>query len=190
MNKHRRRIPDHSNRFFIITGPPGSGKTALIAALKAEGYSCVDEPARRVIAEQRKTGGRGTSEQDPALFVELMGAQAIVDYDAALGMPGPVFFDRGLPDLIAYADALGIDPRGANTACANRGYNQIVFFAPPWRSIFTNDEERTLSFTATESFAASLKRVYEDLGYQLLLLPFVSVIRRVDFMLSSVGLKR
>ena len=186
MNKHRRHIHDRSNRFFIVTGPPGSGKTALIAALKAEGYSCVDEPARRVIAEQRQTGGRGTSEQDPALFVELMGIQAGADYDAALEMPGPVFFDRGLPDLIAYADALGIDPSHAVGACKGRPYNRIVFFAPPWRSIFTNDEERTLSFTAAEAFAASLKRVYENLGNQLLLLPLVSVTRRVDFVLSSL----
>jgi len=59
------------SNLLILTGSPGSGKTAILSRLKGE-FGCVDEPAREVLAEQRATGGRGTWDQDPSLFVHLL----------------------------------------------------------------------------------------------------------------------
>jgi predicted ATPase len=59
------------SNLFILTGAPGSGKTAILARLGNE-VGCVDEPAREVLAEQRATGGRGTWDQDASLFVHLL----------------------------------------------------------------------------------------------------------------------
>jgi predicted ATPase len=63
--------PTSALGLFILTGAPGSGKTAILSRL-IDGFRCVDEPAREVLAEQRATGGRGTWDQDLSLFVHLL----------------------------------------------------------------------------------------------------------------------
>ena len=46
------------NRFFVITGGPGSGKSTLIAALEAEGFPCSAEAGRAIIRQQAAISGR------------------------------------------------------------------------------------------------------------------------------------
>jgi predicted ATPase len=55
------------SNLLILTGSPGSRKTAILSRLKGE-FGCVDELAREVLAEQRAAGGRGTWDQDPGLI--------------------------------------------------------------------------------------------------------------------------
>ena len=47
------------NAFYILSGPPGAGKTSLLEKLSDQ-VSVVGEPARRVLASERKNGGAGT----------------------------------------------------------------------------------------------------------------------------------
>ena len=115
----------------LITGPPGAGKTALIAELRARGFDCVDEPARRVLARQRKVDGKGVPDRDPALFTELMLSAAVEDFESRRDGAEPVFFDRGVPDIVAYARLFGIDDRAALRAADIDRYNSIVFLRRP-----------------------------------------------------------
>lgn len=57
-------VPTLESQQFIITGCPGSGKTTLINYLRDIGFTCVDEPARQVIAEQRAIQGNGLSNKN------------------------------------------------------------------------------------------------------------------------------
>ena len=66
-----RKLIASPSALFILTGAPGSGKTAVLNRLRDQ-FTCVDEPAREILAEQRSTGGRGTWDQDPSLFVHLL----------------------------------------------------------------------------------------------------------------------
>jgi hypothetical protein len=47
-----------------------------------------------VLAQQRATGGRGTWDQDPALFVDLLLERSIVKYEIARRSGDTVIFDR------------------------------------------------------------------------------------------------
>src|SRR6266545_3211654 len=87
---------------FILTGAPGSGKTAILSRLRSE-FRCVDEPAREVLAEQRATGGIGTWDQDRFLFVHLLLQRSIEKYQAGRRSGRTVVFDRGIPDCVVYA---------------------------------------------------------------------------------------
>lgn len=91
-------ITSKSPSYFVLSGPPGSGKTSLLKALGSR-VQTVAEPARRVLAEQRRIGGTATGDQDPAAFVAQMLALAVRDYGAASGIS---VFDRGLPDLLGF----------------------------------------------------------------------------------------
>ena len=71
--------------FFILTGPPGSGKTTLIESL-AKHVKVVPEAARRVLMIERASGGAATGEQDAAAFVARMLDMSTADYAAATGL--------------------------------------------------------------------------------------------------------
>ena len=45
-------------RRYILTGAPGSGKTSILRALGARGYSVVSEAATDVIADEQAHGAR------------------------------------------------------------------------------------------------------------------------------------
>ena len=101
---------------------------------------------------------------------------------------GGIFvFDRGIPDIIAYSQCFNL-PLGTEQKAANvYRYNPIIFFAPSWEAIFTNDEDRKLSFSQTQEFGDNLKRAYQNQGYRLIELPFVSPEERADFILKHIN---
>ncbi|RUU62771.1 ATPase, partial [Mesorhizobium sp. M2C.T.Ca.TU.009.01.2.1] len=65
-------MQNDSDRFFVLTGGPGSGKTTLIEALRAQGFATAPEAGRGIIRDQTAIGGPALPWQDRALFAELM----------------------------------------------------------------------------------------------------------------------
>lgn len=65
-------MQNDTDRFFVLTGGPGSGKTTLIEALKAGGFATAPEAGRGIIRDQVAVGGPALPWQDRALFAELM----------------------------------------------------------------------------------------------------------------------
>ena len=47
----------NDNNFYILSGGPGSGKTALINALAKQGLPCMPEAGRAIIQDQMAIGG-------------------------------------------------------------------------------------------------------------------------------------
>src|SRR5262249_45119168 len=58
------------DRFFILTGGPGSGKSSLIDALERLGYRRSVEAGRGIIQDQVDIGGRALPWADRVLFAE------------------------------------------------------------------------------------------------------------------------
>jgi predicted ATPase len=168
------------SNLLILTGSPGSGKTAILSRLKGE-FRCVDEPAREVLAEQRATGGRGTWDQDPSLFVHLLLQRSVELYEAARRSDETVIFDRGIPDCVVYAVRAGTDATPSVAAVGAFRYQRHVLFLEPWSDIYTTDEERIMSFDDTVSFSEELRDVYESSNYTLVRVPQASIDDRVAF---------
>ncbi|MDF1654154.1 MAG: AAA family ATPase [Coxiellaceae bacterium] len=170
---------------YILTGPPGSGKTAIKEALVRRGISCIGEFAREIIDEQRSINGEGVYDKNPLLFKELMLSRSIDRYlqsdDKSL-----TIFDRGIPDILAYADCFELD-RGEEVNAANDyRYNQTVFFAPGWEAIYSNDEDRKISYADAYAFGENLKSIYLNLDYDLVELPCSSVEERIDCIMQNI----
>ncbi|MCZ4708090.1 AAA family ATPase [Legionella pneumophila] len=179
------RAKELMNQFYILTGAPGSGKTSMLAELAKRGFPVIDEPARRVLAQQRLIDGEGVYDKNPFLFKELMLSRMLYDYENAPKYD-LVFFDRGLPDLIAYSKCFGLDIGSELKASRINQYNSTVFFAPAWEQIYINDEERQLSFEAAQVFENDLRQAYSELGYQLVDIPLTTVSERVNFILKTI----
>jgi predicted ATPase len=168
------------SNLFVLTGAPGTGKSAIVDRLRRD-VRCVNEPAREIIAEQRASGGRGTWDRDPALFVQLLLQRSIENYEAARGSGETVLFDRGIPDCVVYAARAGVDTGAGVAAVDTFRYEPQVLFLEPWEDIYTTDDERIMAFEDTVSFGEALRDVYRLSGYVLVDVPRSAIDRRVDF---------
>ena len=178
-------MQNDSDRFFVLTGGPGSGKTTLIEALKARGFATAPEAGRGIIRDQAAIGGPALPWQNPALFAELMLSWELRSWHAAFDQAGPVFFDRGVPDTIGYLRLCGLPiPAHVSNAAATFRYARRVFIAPPWPEIFTQDEERKQTLDEAERTYRSVAGVYAELGYELVPLPLAPVEERLRFVLD------
>lgn len=176
------------DRFIVITGGPGSGKTTLIEALSRAGLQTMPEAGRAIIQDQTRIGGRGEHRQDKALYAELMLQWELRSWNEAQALPGLVVFDRGVPDIIGYlALYTGHVPDHVRRAAGLYRYSPTVFIAPPWPAIFLRDAERGQTYQESVATAEAMVRAYSESGYRLVNLPLESVEARVDFVLSRLG---
>jgi len=172
-------------RFYIITGGPGSGKTSLIEALRSRGHYCTIEAGREIIQDQAKINGRALPWQDPLLFAELMLSWDIRSYRLAEASSGPVFFDRGIPDIAGYLRLMNLPvPEHVENAVRSFSYNQTVFVAPPWPEIFCQDQERKQDFDEACRTYDAIVTTYKALSYELVELPRISIEDRCRFVLA------
>jgi predicted ATPase len=170
---------------FVITGGPGSGKTTLIDALEAAGYARTIEAGRGVIQDQAAIGGPALPWRDPLAFAELMLGWEMRSYRMAERLPGPVFFDRGVPDVIGYLRLMRLSvPAHIEKAAELFRYHRRAFIAPPWREIFAQDAERRQDFAEAERTYKALAETYAGLGYELMTIPVASVAARLQFVVE------
>lgn len=181
--------PNHA-RFVVITGGPGSGKTTLIETLAAAGHARTFEAGRAIIQDQRRIGGAALPTVDVALFAEMMLCWELRSYGESAHYAGPVFFDRGVPDVIGYLRLMDLAiPQHIDRAARLYRYNPRVFIAPPWPAIFGQDEERKQDFSEAVRTYHSIVRTYRDYDYELIELPLDSPEARKNFVLENVAMQ-
>ncbi|HEY0698855.1 MAG TPA: AAA family ATPase [Micromonospora sp.] len=175
-------FPIMCDRFVVVTGGPGAGKTTLIEALGRAGVACVPEAGRAITQDQTTIGGQGLHRGDQVLFAELMLAWELRSYREAGQLSGTVFFDRGIPDLVGYHLLLGRPVPAHVTAAAERfRYHHRVFVAPPWPDIYQPDAERKQDFDVAVRTHDAIVAGYTLHGYELVTLPRADVDERVAF---------
>lgn len=125
---------------------------------------------------------------DKAAYAEAMLERDVAAYRAARSVRGPVFFDRGLPDVMGYRELAGLPFCPATDgACRLHRYHRRVFIAPPWPEIYSTDAERRQTPAEAERTHDVMVAVYGAYGYDLVELPRASVIERVAFVLNHVA---
>lgn len=163
---------------FVVTGAPGTGKTSVISLL-GDRHATVGEPARELIAEHAAETGEATLDGRPDLFLRRLVKRSIDDFNSVSDAT-VVFFDRGLPDCVAYAAVFGMDPKPFLERANGFRYDSPVFIAPPWKEIYTRDALRRATFAQVEAFHLHLRSAYLRLGYELIELPRTSPRGRVE----------
>lgn len=175
-------------RFHVITGGPGAGKSTLIEALARRGFAHALEAGRAIIQDQTAIDGPALPSRDPLAFAELMLSWELRSYRAARAESGHVFFDRGVPDMVGYFPRLGRPvPSHVARAAERFRYNRRVFLAPFWPAIFTQDAERKQTAEEAERTCEAMVAAYSSCGYELVPLPLASVDERVRFVLDNIG---
>lgn len=176
------------DHLVVVTGGPGAGKTTLIDHLAGLGHGRTVEAGRAIIRDQREIDGPGLAWRDDTLFAELMLAWDMRSHREAAGHDGLVFCDRGVPDMVGYFLLRGLPvPEHVRAATRRFRYRRTVFVAPPWPEIFTGDTERHQSPEEAERTFEAMREAYPGCGYELVILPRVSVAERARFVLDRLG---
>ncbi len=172
------------NNCYILTGAPGTGKSSLLNEL-SNTCQVVEEPARRIIAEQRSMNGTALWEKDRDGFINLLLEYSLLNFQRNAGT-NITFFDRGIPDCIAYAHSGNVETQSLYVVANQFRYNPKIFLLLPWKDIYQNDSERTMSYEATLSFHDYIVSAYTDLGYELVRVPKLDVRARSNFILNEI----
>lgn len=175
-----------SDRFVVISGCSGGGKSTLLAELARRGHAVVAEPGRRIVAAQLRSGGGALPWVDEIAFVRLAIEAAVADRVANANARGWVFFDRGLVDAASALQHLTGEPALDRYGREHR-YHRRVFLTPPWPEIYTTDAERRHDLAAALPEYERLLRDYPSLGYEAVVVPKTDVGARADFILAALS---
>ncbi|MGD1945461.1 MAG: AAA family ATPase [Croceivirga sp.] len=179
---------------IIITGAPGTGKTSVIKALETLKFHCYHEIIRDMTAKAKNTTTEKEKISNPLVFVNdpmafnsalLHGRKE--QYLGASHLNQKIcFFDRGVPDVLAYMDYFEQTyPADFETICKECQYD-AVFILPPWKEIYKSDNERLESFEEARDLHLYLTQTYEHFGYQPILMPLCSVKERAQFVINNI----
>jgi len=171
---------------YVITGGPGFGKSVLIEKLRELGYPVGGEIARQIIEQQVANGGDLLPWKDAGGFEKNVMDERI-KFLKNIDIETVAFSDRGLPDQAAFSmykgKAISLELK---VAINENYYAKKVFLTPPWRRIYKNDQIRTETFEEAEKIHNFVVEAYQNYGYELIDLPFVSPDERIEFILKSL----
>ena len=174
------------DHYFVLTGAMGSGKSAILEQLISMRLKCVPEPARQILYEQRAISARGVPEIDSDLFTQLMLSRATSFYLENFAAETLSVFDRGIPDMIAYAELFGLDTKIYYNAANHYRYNHGVFWFKGWKDIYKNDDERKMNFQQAYEFGERTHEIYRELGYDVIQVPMFSIDKRAEFIYNKI----
>lgn len=179
---------------IVITGGPATGKTSIIKGLQNKGYRCFHEIIRHLTNEAKENGNLGSLDTNPidSVLNPLEFNRKLLDgrkeqylksekVDCSL-----VFFDRGIPDVLAYMDYYNQTLQSEFIETAALHKYEVIFLLPMWKEIFITDEERFESYEDALKIQDCLKRNYMNFGYSIIEVPRDSIENRIEFILKNV----
>ncbi|MGW9686050.1 AAA family ATPase [Flagellimonas sp. 2504JD1-5] len=179
----------------VITGAPGTGKTSIVNGLENRGIHCFHEIIRDMTSQAKKDGNPENMVSNPLVFVDdalqfnkdLLYGRAdhfkkSLKSDTALHI-----FDRGIPDVLAYMDFFDQTYDLEFTSVCEAHRYDAIFIAPPWKEIYTSDNERLETFDEAQKIHDALMHTYTEFGYDPIIIPKKPVQDRVSFVLETLN---
>jgi predicted ATPase len=176
---------------YVLTGTPGSGKTAIIRLLERAGHRVVEEAATDVIALEQALGRR-----EPWMSPEF--GDAIVSLQrhreeqagAAGTSADAVFFDRSQVCTLALSRFLGWPPSALLAAEVDRVLTDrlytAVFFVRN-QGFVEPTAARRISFADSLVFEDVHERTYRELGFELIDVPAGPLAWRTELVRAAAG---
>lgn len=174
---------------FILTGAPGSGKTAIIRQLELDGFSVVEEAATDIIAAAQ---AHGTPQpwMRPSFIDDIARLQKDRQIRASHQPDEIQFHDRCAVCTTALAVYLGYPVSPFLTAELDRIkqesiYQTRVFFIRNLGFI-TPTEARRITFEETLRFEKIHEETYRQFGFELIFVASATVSERARIIKAAI----
>src|SRR3954471_13326007 len=175
--------------WYVITGPPCSGKSTTIDLLQGRGNRVRPEIARQYVEEEVARGWTVAELRSNPQRFQLEVLRRAVASEAVAPKHESMFFDRGVPDSLSYFRFYGI---------AASSYYHLISAPPKYGKVFILefipeyhvDGIRTENLDDCNLLSDLLRDVYAELAVDVQYVPFLAPDERVDFILRRVGVSR
>lgn len=158
----------------------------MLEAFAAVGMATSHEVARKLL---QAPDGMVLREADPLGFADAMLEAHLREFEVMRGVAGPVFFDRGLPDVVGFLEVSGLPVSATiDAACRNVRYLGLIFRAPAWQDIYAQDAERIQDWYEAAASDAAVTAAWKHYGYAVADLPFASVADRLAYVFAEMAL--
>lgn len=182
----------------MITGAPGTGKTSIIKALETANFHCFHEVIRTMTLAVKTKEEPNLLLGNPIAFAsdseqfnqQLLKARLKQYVEAEDTNQSLIFYDRGMPDVLAYMDYFEQTYTAEFLAVCETNRYDAVFLLPPWEDIYIQDNERLESYVQATEIHKHLKATYTNLGYSVLEVPFGTVAERLSFIVEHTPISR
>jgi predicted ATPase len=183
-------IPLQKPKRYILTGAPGSGKTALIRQLEIDGFRVIEESATDVIALRQAQGIA-----EPWLNVSFIDDIVTLQksrLNRQSNESGEIqFHDRSAICTVALARFLGYYLSPLVTSELERIkaeciYQPQVFFVRGLGQV-THTAARRISLEDAQRFEAIHEQVYAEFGFQVAIVEPASVVDRAGTIKAAVS---
>jgi predicted ATPase len=169
--------------WYVITGAPCSGKTTVIDRLSKLGYRTIPEAARILVDEEIKGGKTNEEVKSDMLKFQRRVLEMKVKTERELPTDSIIFFDRGIPDSIAYYKYYNFNSDEVLKLCKEKKYRKVFVLE---RLPFKKDYARVENDETAANLQRLLMKAYSGLGYEVVEVPIMTVEERVSFILSSI----
>ena len=170
--------------WYVIIGGPYSGKTTIINELEKLGHCVVQEAAATIINEGILKGKNiDEIRKDENEFTEVV-LKKKLENEAKAPRDKIVFFDRGVPDAIAYDKVYNaLTNKEVIELCKKRDYARVFFLEMlPYKKTYERVEDKETA----EKLSKCLYEAYLEYGYNVVKVPVMSVNERVEFILKKI----
>ena len=146
-------------------------------------------------SKTKENGGDTEFVSNPLVFVDdalqfnkdlLYGRAA--HFQQSLLSDTPIsFFDRGMPDVLAYMDFFGQDYGAEFINAVHDHHYDTIYIAPPWEEIYISDNERLETFDEAQKIHDALMHTYTRFGYEPIIVPKTPIAERIAFILETLN---
>ncbi len=173
-----------ANNWYVISGGPASGKTTLIHLLGERGFATVHEHARQRI-DRAVHEGLTVEEvrQDQQAFQRGV-LEMQLEHESNVPPEQLTFFDRGIPDTLAYSRFHGLPPDPYFVAALVECSYRKAFLLDLLPMV--HDYARTEDEMAQKLIQSLLVEVYSSMPFPLVRVPVLPPDERVDFILANL----
>ena len=172
-----------SRKWFVITGGPSSGITVTADYIAMLGHHTVPETARVFIDGEIAKGREIGDIRKDELSFQMTVFRMKQELEIKIPKDKIVFFQRGIPDTLAYHRLLGADTKDIYDICKKSQYGKVFILEPVG---LKKDYARIENEETAVKIFHLLKEAYNELGFPIITVPKMTIEERANMILAEI----